>query len=214
MHTALTKGRNDGDRLPGCAGSAVSAISCMTADKLFNFFVPQFPDLRYGVAIVPNCKAVPRIMWVTGYKSLRKTPNTGWGQWKCLLYLYYFCLSTRGFVSYLNILAAKLLSHFSRVRLCVIPQTAATRLPRPWDSPGKNTGVGCHCLLQCMKVKSEREVAQSCPTLSDPMDCSLPGASIHGLFPAKYWSGVPLPSPQYQCQYPWHWCKHLAHTGI
>ena len=47
-----------------------------------------------------------------------------------------------------------------------------TRLPRPWDSPGKNTGVGCHCLLQCMKVKSEREVAQLCPTLSDSMDCS------------------------------------------
>ena len=49
-----------------------------------------------------------------------------------------------------------------------------TRLPRPWDSPGKNTGVGCHFLLQCMKVKSESEVAQSRPTLSDPMDCSLP----------------------------------------
>ena len=49
-----------------------------------------------------------------------------------------------------------------------------TRLPRPWDSPGKNTGVGCHFVLQCMKVKSESEVAQSCPTLSDPMDCSLP----------------------------------------
>ena len=48
-----------------------------------------------------------------------------------------------------------------------------TRLPRPWDSPGKNTGVGCHFLLQCMKVKSESEVAQSRPTLSDPMDCSL-----------------------------------------
>ena len=87
-----------------------------------------------------------------------------------------------------------LLSHFSHVRLCVIPQTAVTRLPRPWDSPGKNTGVGCHFLLQCMKVKSESEVAQSCPTLSDPMDCSLPGSSIHGIFQAKYWSGVPLPS--------------------
>ena len=70
-----------------------------------------------------------------------------------------------------------------------------TRLPRPWDSPGKNTGVGCHFLLQCMKVKSESEVAQSCLTLSDPMDCSLPGSSIHGIFQAKYWSGVPLPSP-------------------
>ena len=87
-----------------------------------------------------------------------------------------------------------LLSHFSRVQLCVIPQTAATRLPRPWDSPGENTGVGCHFLLQCLKVKSEREVAQSCLTLSDPMDCSLPGSSVHGIFQAKYWSGVPLPS--------------------
>ena len=60
-----------------------------------------------------------------------------------------------------------------------------TRLPRPWDSPGKNTGVGCHFLLQCMKVKSESEVAQSCPTLSNPMDCSLPGSSIHGIFQAR-----------------------------
>ena len=57
-----------------------------------------------------------------------------------------------------------------------------TRLPSPWDSPGKNTGVGCHFLLQCMKVKSENEVTQSCPTLSDPMDCSLPGFSIQGIF--------------------------------
>ena len=60
-----------------------------------------------------------------------------------------------------------------------------TRLPRPWDSPGKNTGAGCHFLLQCMKVKKESEVAQSCPTLSDPMDCSLPGSSAHGVFQAR-----------------------------
>ena len=60
-----------------------------------------------------------------------------------------------------------------------------TRLPCPWDSPGKNTGVGCHLLLQCMKVKSESEVAQSCLTLSDPMDFSLPGSSIHGIFQAR-----------------------------
>ena len=59
------------------------------------------------------------------------------------------------------------------------------RLPRPWDSPGKNTGVGCHFLLQCRKVKSESEVAQSCPTFSNPMDCSLPGSSIHGIFQAR-----------------------------
>ena len=60
-----------------------------------------------------------------------------------------------------------------------------TRLPCPWDSPGKNTGVGCHFLLQCMKVKREREVTQSCPTLSDPMDYSLPGSSIHGIFQTR-----------------------------
>ena len=59
------------------------------------------------------------------------------------------------------------------------------RLPCPWDSPGKNTEVGCHFLLQCMKVKSESEVAQSCPTLSDPMDCSLPGFSVHSIFQAR-----------------------------
>ena len=60
-----------------------------------------------------------------------------------------------------------------------------TRPHRPWDSPGKNTGVGCHFLLQCMKVKSESDIAQSCPTLSDPMDCSLPGSSVHGIFQAR-----------------------------
>ena len=60
-----------------------------------------------------------------------------------------------------------------------------TRLSHPWDSPGKNTGVGCNFLLQCMKVKSEREVAQLCPTLSNPMDCSLPGSSIHIIFQAR-----------------------------
>ena len=60
-----------------------------------------------------------------------------------------------------------------------------TRLRHPWDSPGKNTGVGRHFLLQFMKVKSESEVAQSCPTLCDPMDCSPPGSSVHGIFQAR-----------------------------
>ena len=60
-----------------------------------------------------------------------------------------------------------------------------TRLSRPWDSPGKNTGVGCHFLLQRMKVKSESEVVQSFLTLSDPMDCSPPGFSVHGIFQAR-----------------------------
>ena len=80
--------------------------------------------------------------------------------------------------------AAKLLQ--SCPTLCdPIHRRQPTRLPRPWDSPGKNTGVGCHFLLQCTKVKSESEIAQSCPTLWDPMDCSLPGSSVHGVFQAR-----------------------------
>ena len=69
--------------------------------------------------------------------------------------------------------------------LCDPHRWQPTRLPYPWNSPGKNTGVGCHFLLQHMKVKSESEVSQSCPTLSDPMDCSLPGSSVHGIFQAR-----------------------------
>ena len=92
----------------------------------------------------------------------------------------------------LCVLLLLLLSRFSRVQLCATPQTAAHQASRPWDSPGKNTGVGCHFLLQCMKVKSESEVAQSCPTLRDPMDWSLPGSSVHGIFQARVleWGAV------------------------
>ena len=87
-----------------------------------------------------------------------------------------------------------LLSHVSCVRLYATPETAAHQAPRPWDSPGKNTRVGCHFLLQCMKVKSESEVAQSCLTLSDPMVCSLPGSSVHGSFQARVleWGAIPF----------------------
>ena len=72
-----------------------------------------------------------------------------------------------------------------------------TRLLCPWDSPGKNTGVGCHFLLQCMKVKSENEVAQLCPTLCNPMDCSLPGSFIHGIFQARVleWGAIAFSVP-------------------
>ena len=75
-----------------------------------------------------------------------------------------------------------------------------SRLPRPWDSPGKNTGVGCHFLLQCMKVKSESEVAQSCPTLSDPMECSPPGSSVHGIFQARVleWGAIAFSDLNYR----------------
>ena len=78
-----------------------------------------------------------------------------------------------------------LLSRFSRVRLCGPHRRQPIRLPHPWDSPGKNTGVGCHFLLQCTKVKSGSEVTQSYPTPSDSMDCSPPGSSIPGIFQAR-----------------------------
>ena len=102
-----------------------------------------------------------------------------------------------------------LLSHFSCVWLCVTPEMAAHQAPHPWDSPGKNTGVGCHFLLQCMKVKSESEVTQLCPTLSDPTDCSLPGSSFHGISQARVleWGATatcyisPILHSCYQVQY-------------
>ena len=72
----------------------------------------------------------------------------------------------------------------SRPTLCD-PLDGSPPGSRRWDSPGKNTGVGCYFLLQCMQVKSKSEVAQSCLTLSDPMDCSLPGSSVHGIFQAR-----------------------------
>ena len=95
-----------------------------------------------------------------------------------------------------------LLSRFSRVRLC---RRQPTRLPRPWDSPGKNTGVGCHFLLQCMKVKSESEFTQLCPTPSDPMDYSLPGSSIHGIFQARVleWGAIAFSNTRWQLSLFW-----------
>ena len=85
-----------------------------------------------------------------------------------------------------------------------------TRLPCPWDSPGKNTGVGCHFLLQCMKVESETEVAQSCPTLSNPMDCSPPGSSVHGIFQARVmeWGAIAFSECSIEAPQPW------LHIGI
>ena len=91
-----------------------------------------------------------------------------------------------------------LLSRFRRVQLCATHETAAHQAPPPWDSPGKNTGVGCHFLLQCMKVKTESEVAQSCPALSDPIDCSYQALPSMGFSRQEYWSGVPLPSPLWE----------------
>ena len=97
--------------------------------------------------------------------------------------------------------AAELLQ--SCLTLCDPHRWQPTRLPSPWDFPGKNTGVGCHFLLQCMKVKSESEVSQSCPTLSDPMDCSLPGSSIHGIFQARVleWGAIAFSEESLRMKY-------------
>ena len=78
-----------------------------------------------------------------------------------------------------------LLSRFSRVRFCATHRRQPNSLPGPWDFPGKKTGVGCHFLLQCMKARSESEVSQSRLTLCDPMDCSLPDSSVHGIFQTR-----------------------------
>ena len=90
--------------------------------------------------------------------------------------------------------AAVAKSHQSCPTLCDPTDGQPTRLRQPWDSPGKNTGVGSHFLLQCMKVKSEGEVAQSCPTLRNPMDCSLSGSSMHGISQARVleWVAIAL----------------------
>ena len=113
-----------------------------------------------------------------------------------------------------------LLRHFSRVRLCAPHRQQPTRLRRPWDSPGKNTGVGCQFLPQCIKVKSESEVAQSCPTLSDPMDCSLPGSSIHGIFQARVleWGAIafscPTPYDPMDCSLPGSSIHGIFQAGV
>ena len=104
---------------------------------------------------------------------------------KCILYV---CMSSVIciYISYVYVCMLLLLSRFSRVQLCVQPhRQQPTRLLCPWDSPGKNTGAGCYFLLQCIKVKSQSEVAQSCLTPSDPTDCSPPGSSIRGIFQAR-----------------------------
>ena len=84
----------------------------------------------------------------------------------------------------LNSQRSQLIIILTWYKCCYTLHITQEEIPHPWDSPGKNTGVGCHFLLQCTKVKSESEVAQSCPTPSNPMDCSLPGSS-HGIFQAR-----------------------------
>ena len=108
-----------------------------------------------------------------------------------------------------------LLSHFSHVRLCATPQSAAHQAPPSLGFSRQETGVGCHFLLQCMKVESESEVAQSCPTLATPWTAAYQAPPSMGFSRLKYWSGVPSPSPITTIlQYNYQPCKHLWHTII
>ena len=120
-----------------------------------------------------------------------KPKNTGVASLSFLQWIFPTQESNRGLLhcnwilyqlSYQGSPAAAAKSLQSCPTLCDPHRWQPTRLPGPWDSPGKDTGVGCHFLLQCMKVKSERKVAQSYLTLRDPMDCSLPSSSVHGIF--------------------------------
>ena len=102
----------------------------------------------------------------------------------------------------------------SCVQLLATPWTAAHLALHPWDFPSKRTGVGCHCLLQCMKVQSESEVTQSCLTLSDPMDYSPPGPPSMGFSRQEYWSGVSLPSPLPMARQTKSELEHTQHVPI
>ena len=115
-------------------------------------------------------------------------------------------------MNFQDLLLLLLLSRFSCVWLCATHRWLPTRLPRPWDSQGKNTGVGCHFLLQCIKVKSESEVVQSRPTLSDPMDHSPPGSPVHGIFQARVleWGGIAFSETCYPVDIWWWWWNALC----
>ena len=99
-----------------------------------------------------------------------------------------------------NMLLLLLLSHFSHVQLCATPKTAAHQALPSLGFSRQEHWSGCHFLLQCMTVKSEREVAQSCPTLRDPMDCSPPGSSTHGIFQARVLEWGAIPFSEQQCE--------------
>ena len=129
----------------------------------------------------PKMKIEVRIWTQT---SASEVHSTKLKHWENSPFFWYVCRSSETLEDYL--LYCYCCQVTSVVSNSVQPhRRQPIRLPCPWDSPGKNAGMGCHFLLQCMKVKSESEVSQSCPTLSNPMDCSLPGSSVHGVFQAR-----------------------------
>ena len=157
----------------------------------------------------PSSLPVPAL-WVVPVRN----EKSGNKEYKKRLSASSVCRLASRMVSYVFLYPSwVLLSHFSHVRLCVTPETAAHQAPPPWDSPGKNTGVGCHFLLQCMEVKSESEVTQSSQTLSDPMDCSPPGSSVHGIFQARVleWGAITFSGQKCALSFPTP--RHLWSVG-
>ena len=163
----------------------------------------------YIIICVMNCQsrfdAWDRVL---GAGALGWPRGMGWGGrweggsgWETHVHLWWICVNSMGKPLLL------LLSHFSRVRLLRSHRWQPTRLPRPWDSPGKNTGVGCHFLLQCMKVKSESEVAQSILLFATPWTAAYQAPLSMGFSRQEYWSGVPLPSPMAK---PLQYCKVIS----
>ena len=148
----------------------------------YAWFPPWF-FLSCSVSLDHSKRSLHSYLWLWWIYYLQI--HLFWGQ---IVKILYPPTSSPDFLFWDHFCMPLLLLQLSRFSLSdsVRPQRwQPTRLPHPWDSPGKNTGVGCHCLLQCMKVKSESEVSQLCPTLSDPMDCSPPGSSVHGIFQAR-----------------------------
>ena len=154
--------------------SWLSALSCLCCRPAHSVYISQSLRLLQGLYTDSQC-----ILFTSSCSPVPSTPSSPavLSSPTCIssgrLFLAPCCCCCRCQVA-------------SVVLNCVRPQRRQpTRLCCPWDSPGKNTGVGCHCFLQCMKVKSESEVAQLCPTLSNTMDYSPPGSSLHGIFQAR-----------------------------
>ena len=143
---------------------------------------PSMEDQAMRVASeIANCSMTPGRRKVVSTRHLQEALDTCLGrEHQCGAVQQEYSTS-----HLCNLKLLRLLSRFSRVRLCVTPETAAHQAPPSLGFSRQEHWVGCHFLLQCMKVKSESEVAQSCPTLSDSMDCSPPGSSVHGIFQAR-----------------------------
>ena len=144
-----------------------------------------------GVVLLKGIQSGLLLLLLSHFSCVRLRATPGTAAHQAPLSLGFSRQEYRNGLPFPSPMHACMLSRFSCVQLCVTLWTAAHRLLCPWDSPCKNTGVGCHFLLQCMHAK----LLQSCPTLCEPTDGSPPGSSVHGTLRQEYWSALPFPSP-------------------